>query len=63
MTEQTHVNVIFRGQIYRITVEHAHMLANRGHLRSYPASFGAKYEVENDRYIHVRGEPIARNGA
>lgn len=58
MSEQTHVNVTFRGETYRITTEHAHMLAMRGHLIHRRFS-GVKYEVENDRNIEVIGEPIS----
>lgn len=55
--EDRYVDVRFRGQTYRVTVDHAHMLAARGHLRRYHFG-GVKYEVEDDRYIHVRGEPV-----
>ncbi len=52
-----HINVGFRGQVYRVTVDHAHMLANRGHLQR-STDPRAPYRVEDDPHITVRGEPI-----
>ena len=60
MAEQKYVDVKFRGKTYRITAEHAHMLARRGHLRIKKFGFPipAEYSVEDDRMIEVRGEPL-----
>ena len=56
MPEQKHIDVRYSGQVYRITLDHAHMLARRGHLRSHPRCDGKppEYYVETDRYIEVR---------
>lgn len=60
MAEQKYLMVRFRGETYQITVEEAHMLNQRGHLRPYawnPAE-PVRYLVEDDVHIDVRGEPI-----
>jgi hypothetical protein len=60
MTERTHVDVRFRGQVYRVGIDHAHMLSKRGHLRSHTSGHPARvtYYMDDDRCIEVVGEPL-----
>lgn len=53
----------FRGRRYRISLDHAHMLNRRGHLRSHGWGADIAYYVEDDRMIEVCGEPLADAGA
>lgn len=51
--------VRFRGETYRITLDVARALKVRGFLQNHAGS----YYIEDDPYLHVRGEPIEQREA
>jgi hypothetical protein len=57
--ERRTLDVQFKGQTYRIDLDHAHAINRRGHLKSYGWGDKITYYVEEDRMIDVRGVPLS----